>query len=114
MAGSGNCARKPSFAALDPAVPSSRIPHDSTGVPEASQRRFPLNWSRWIRQTHRWLSMAFTLAAIVNIVAIALKKYTDSMGLLAVIPLVLLFFTGLYLFVLPYTAKWRSRQLTSS
>jgi heme A synthase len=74
------------------------------------KRRFPLNWSKWIRQTHRWLSMAFTLAVIVNIVAIALKKYTNSIGLLAVIPLALQFFTGLYLFVLPYAAKWRSRQ----
>lgn len=69
-----------------------------------------MNWSKGIRQTHRWLSMAFTLAVIVNIVAIALKKYTNSIGLLAVIPLALQFFTGLYLFVLPYAAKWRSRQ----
>ena len=36
------------------------------------------------------------------------KKYTASVGLLAVIPLALQFFTGLYLFVLPYAAKWRS------
>ena len=69
-----------------------------------------MNWSKWIRQSHRWLSMAFTLAVIVNIVAIAQKQYTNSMGLLAVIPLGLLFFTGLYSFVLPYAAKWRSRQ----
>jgi heme A synthase len=73
-------------------------------------KEVPLNWSKWIRQSHRWLSMAFTLAVIVNIVAIAQKKYTNPMGLLAVIPLALLFFTGLYLFVLPYAAKWRSRQ----
>jgi len=30
------------------------------------------------------------------------------MGLFAVFPLALLLFTGLYLFVLPYGAKWRS------
>jgi hypothetical protein len=30
------------------------------------------------------------------------------MGLLAVVPLALQFFTGLYLFVLPYAVKWRS------
>ena len=52
--------------------------------------------------------MAFTAAVIINIVAIAEKKYTNSLGLLAVIPLALQFFTGLYLFVLPYAAKWRS------
>jgi heme A synthase len=64
-----------------------------------------LNWNKWIRQTHRWLSMAFTLAVIVNIVAVAQKKYTNSVGLLAVAPLALLLFTGLYLFVLPYATK---------
>jgi len=53
--------------------------------------------------------MAFTLAVIANIVAIALKKYNNSVGLLAVIPLALQFFTGLYLFVLPYAKKRRSR-----
>ena len=29
-------------------------------------------------------------------------------GLLALLPLVLLMLTGLYLFVLPYATKWRS------
>jgi hypothetical protein len=29
--------------------------------------------SKWIRQTRRWLSMAFTLAVMINIVAIAQK-----------------------------------------
>jgi len=66
-----------------------------------------LNWNKWIRQTHRWLSMAFTVAVIVNIVAVAQKKYTTGVGLLAVLPLALLFLSGLYLFVLPYAAKWR-------
>jgi hypothetical protein len=71
-----------------------------------------MNWNKWVRQTHRWLSMAFTVAVIVNIVAIAQKKYTASVGLLAVVPLALQFFTGLYLFVLPYAAKWRSGRAT--
>jgi hypothetical protein len=71
-----------------------------------------LNWNKWVRQIHRWLSIAFTLAVIINIVAIAQKKYTASVGLLAVVPLALQFFTGLYLFVLPYAAKWRSGQST--
>ncbi len=71
-----------------------------------------MNWNEWIRQTHRWVSMAFTAAVIINIVAIAQKKYTASMGLLAVIPLALQFVTGLYLFVLPYATKWRSARGT--
>ena len=88
----------------------------SEGVPDplwarlypVASEEVTLNWNKWIRQTHRWVSMAFTVAVIVNIVAIAQKKYTASVGLLAVVPLALQFFTGLYLFVLPYAAKWRS------
>jgi heme A synthase len=73
-----------------------------------------LNWNKWVRQTHRWLSIAFTVAVIINGVAVALKKYTGSVGLLAVLPLALLLFTGLYLFVLPYANKWRSGRRTHS
>ena len=71
-----------------------------------------MNWNKWIRQTHRWVSMAFTVAVIVNIVAIAQKRYTAAVGLLAVVPLALQFVTGLYLFVLPYATKWRSARGT--
>jgi len=39
-------------------------------------------------------------------------KYTSRVGLLAVFPLALLLFTGLYLFVLPYTTKWGSQRRT--
>ena len=66
----------------------------------------PLNWNKSFRQTHRWLSIAFTVVVIVNGVAVAEKKYTARLGLLAVFVLALQFFTGLYLFVLPYAAKW--------
>ena len=71
-----------------------------------------MNWNKWVRQTHRWLSIAFTVAVIVNIVAVAQKKYTASLGLLAVLPLALLLVTGLYLFVLPYATKWGSGRRT--
>ena len=66
-----------------------------------------MNWNKWVRQTHRWLSVVFTAAVIVNIVAVLERKYTARLGLLAVFPLALQLVTGLYLFVLPYTAKWR-------
>jgi purine-cytosine permease-like protein len=71
-----------------------------------------MNWNRWVRQTHRWLSMAFTVAVLVNLVAVFTHRYTTWVGLLAVFPLAFLFFTGLYLFVLPYSGKWRRRQPT--
>jgi heme A synthase len=72
----------------------------------------PLNWNKWIRQTHRWLSIVFTVVITVNGVAVAMKKYTNWLGLLAVLPLALLFFTGMYLFVLPYAAKRRGGRRT--
>jgi P2-related tail formation protein len=71
-----------------------------------------LNWNKWIRQSRRWVSVAFTVAVIVNGIAVAEKKYTNSLGLVAVFTLALQFLTGLYLFVLPYAAKWRSEQRT--
>lgn len=69
-----------------------------------------MNGTKWIRQSHRWLSMVFTVAVIVNILAIRQGKYSARIGLLAVAPLALQFVTGLYLFVLPYTTRWRSGQ----
>jgi hypothetical protein len=52
------------------------------------------------------VSIAFTVGVIVNGVAVAMKKYTNSVGLLALLPLAFLLFSGLYLFVLPYAGKW--------
>ncbi len=73
----------------------------------SSSEEVLLDWNKWIRQIHRWVSIAFTVGVIVNIVAVAEKKYTLWVGLLALLPLALLLFTGLYLFVLPYATKWR-------
>ena len=64
----------------------------------------------WIRQAHRWLSIAFTLAVIANLVALGLGKQAVWVGLAALFPLILLMLTGLYMFVLPYAARWRSAQ----
>ncbi len=71
-----------------------------------------MNWNKWVRQTHRWLSIAFTVGVIVNTVAVVRGKYAVWVGLLALLPLALLLFTGLYLFVLPYATKWSSGQRT--
>ena len=64
--------------------------------------------NEWIRQAHRWTSIAFTVAVIVNIVAMMRKDPPVWVGLLALFPLVLLLISGLYLFVLPYAARRRS------
>ena len=68
-----------------------------------------MNWTKWVRQTHRWGSIAFTLGVLINGVAVLRGKYSGWIGLLALLPMVLLLFTGLYLFVLPYVATARAR-----
>lgn len=67
-----------------------------------------MNWNVWLRQIHRWLSIFFTVAVIINSIAVARGAYADWLGSLALLPLALLLLTGLYLFMLPYATKWRS------
>ena len=67
-----------------------------------------MNWSKWVRQIHRWLSIVFTVAVVVTSVALAQEKPAVWVSYLPLPPLFLLLFTGLYLFVLPYATKWRS------
>ena len=67
-----------------------------------------MTWNMWVRQIHRWLSIAFTVAVIINTVAAVTDSYTNWIGALALVPLILLLVSGLYLFVLPYATKWRS------
>jgi len=65
-----------------------------------------------IRQSHRWLSIAFTLLVVANIVANILplgqEQFVLWLGLLTLLPLALLLVSGLYLFILPYAARRRS------
>jgi len=67
-----------------------------------------MSWNHWIRQIHRWLSIAFTVAVIAAFVALGQKEPVVWVSYLPLAPLALLWFTGMYLFVLPYAAKWRS------
>jgi membrane protein CcdC involved in cytochrome C biogenesis len=71
-----------------------------------------MNWNHWIRQTHRWLSIAFTLAVIVTTIVLTQEKPPVWVSFLPLPPLFLLLFTGLYLFVLPYATRWRSGRRT--
>jgi cellulose synthase/poly-beta-1,6-N-acetylglucosamine synthase-like glycosyltransferase len=61
-----------------------------------------------IRQTHRWLSIAFTVAVIVTFVALSQERPVVWVSYVPLLPLALLLLTGLYLFALPYAAKRRS------
>jgi hypothetical protein len=63
--------------------------------------------SKWLRQFHRWISIAFTLGVVVNTVVIATGEGEPAFWvyLLALIPLALLLITGLYLFAVPYLRR---------
>jgi hypothetical protein len=74
-----------------------------------------MNWSKGIRQTHRWLSMAFTVTVIANFVALGVGKGQQPPAWITyspLCPLALLLLTGLYLFVLPYATRWRGGRRT--
>jgi hypothetical protein len=74
-----------------------------------------MNWSRWVRQIHRWLAIAFTLTVIANFIALAQgggRMPPPWITYSPLFPLALLLLTGLYLFVLPYAARWRGRRGT--
>lgn len=61
--------------------------------------------SHWIRQAHRWISIAFTLTVIANFVAMGLSPGElppPWITYAPLPPLFLLLLSGLYLFVLPY------------
>jgi hypothetical protein len=71
-----------------------------------------LNWSKWIRQTHRWVSIAFTLTVIANFAVLFARQGQQPPPWVTyspLPPLALLLFTGLYLFVLPYAVKRRAQ-----
>ena len=61
-----------------------------------------------IRQTHRWLSILFTLTVIANFAAMTQGQPPAWITYSPLLPLALLMFSGLYLFVLPYVARSRS------
>jgi hypothetical protein len=66
-----------------------------------------MNWSSWIRQFHRWVSIVFTLTVIANFVAMTQGPPPAWVTYSPLLPLALLLFSGLFLFVLPYA--WRRR-----
>lgn len=68
-----------------------------------------MNWNQWIRQFHRWVSMAFTLSVIATFIALQQKEPLMWMSYVPLAPLALLAITGLYLFALPYMSKRHRR-----
>jgi hypothetical protein len=71
-----------------------------------------LSWNNVVRQTHRLVSVAFTVAVLANFVAMSQGPPPAWVTYSPLGPLALLLFTGLYLFVLPYAARWRGGRST--
>lgn len=66
-----------------------------------------MDWNMRIRQIHRWLSLAFVVAVLMNIGAMVIGSQAVWIGLLAFVPLIPLMLTGLYMFALPYLGRRR-------
>ena len=73
-----------------------------------------MSWNDVVRRSHRWLSIAFTVTVIANFVALGMgqKQPVAWVTYSPLLPLALLLFSGLYLFVLPYIARRRSGRRT--
>jgi hypothetical protein len=69
--------------------------------------------SIWIRQTHRWLSIVFTLTVIANFAVRAFGEPPAWVTYSPLPPLFLLLFSGLYMFVLPYTNRRRGERVSA-
>jgi hypothetical protein len=66
--------------------------------------------SNGIRQIHRWLGVAFTLTVIANFAALGMGEGQppDWVTYSPLLPLALMWLSGVYLFALPYVAKGRA------
>jgi hypothetical protein len=86
----------------------------NSNEPISSSKEGRLNWSDWIRQTHRWVAIAFAVTVIANFIALAQGAGTPPPWVTysPLLPLAFLLFSGLYLFLLPYATKWRSGRRT--
>jgi hypothetical protein len=69
-----------------------------------------MKWSKRIRQVHRWLGVVFTVTVIANFVALSRGTPPAWVTYSPLLPLGLLLFSGLYLFVLPYVTRRRDGQ----
>jgi len=70
-----------------------------------------MSTNRSARQFHRWTSIVFTVTVIANFAALAVGRGKQPPAWVTyspLLPLFLLLFTGLYLFVLPYTSGRRA------
>lgn len=66
--------------------------------------------STFIRRTHRWVAMAFTLLVLANMVAYSFGPLPAWLTYAPLVPLLLLMLGGTILFFQPHLARRRSRR----
>jgi hypothetical protein len=67
-----------------------------------------MSGNRWIRTSHRWLSLAFTMTVIANFVFMAIGHGQPPPAWVTyspLLPLAFLWLSGVYLFVLRLTRR---------
>lgn len=64
-----------------------------------------MNLNPWIRKSHRWISIIFTLTVAANFVALGLGHTIMWLTYLPLAPLFYMMISGLYLFALPYISR---------
>lgn len=70
-----------------------------------------MGFNSWVRRFHRWMLITFTAGVVTYMVVMTRGQPQPWVGLLALVPLILLLVTGLYLFVLPYALRWRGARV---
>lgn len=72
-----------------------------------------MHWPQRVRRAHRWLSAVFTVAVLVNVILNVVPLPDEQIALWigtgTLLPLGLLLFTGVYLFILPYRTRWHPK-----
>ncbi|MEP6999378.1 MAG: hypothetical protein ABI969_02790 [bacterium] len=71
-----------------------------------------MNANKWVRQTHRWLSILFTITVLANFAFMTQGPPPAVVTYSPLLPLALLTFSGLYMFALPYSARYRQGHKT--
>lgn len=68
-----------------------------------------MNWNVWIRQSHRWLSVIFTLVVAAIFVTLGTgRQPAEWVYFLPLFPLALMMLTGLWMFAQPWVARRRA------
>ena len=68
-----------------------------------------MNWSKWIRVAHRWVSVAFVAIVLAIFAMMGMgREPAQWIYFVPLAPLALLAISGLYMFFLPYVSKKRS------